>query len=349
MVQQINLGSKVPDFTLKDESGTDVTLYKALEDSQRGVVLFVYPKANTPGCTVQACGFRDVYDVLKAKGYQVFGLSKDKQTAQAAWKAKHTLPYSLLCEGHNVLEMFGCLNGTSTIRSVFIVAKEDAVLCFQRIKISPADSTAAVLAFTHDHAATSTPTALAGAESAPSGRSGRRKLTITSPTDIPQRKSPRLVQQANGKTASITNGVSRRPLNAEVSSANRPTTSNVKSARHSGANSKTRLFTASSKTNKAPARSSSSLPKRPAARGTAKGKPRTASDHQGIDPVSQKTEGIFSTNVKVDGTGVSAAPIAAVAASKVAIPPRRVTRKSARVKTLGSVSGRARPSRRESK
>lgn len=72
----------MPNFTLKNDAGDDVTLYTALETSTNGVILFVYPKANTPGCTTQACGFRDVYPFLVEKGYQVFGLSKDKQKAQ---------------------------------------------------------------------------------------------------------------------------------------------------------------------------------------------------------------------------------------------------------------------------
>ncbi len=63
-----------------------------------GVVLFFYPRANTPGCTKQACGFRDEYKKFQDAGYKVFGMSADKPKSQLNWKNKHSLPYSFLCD-----------------------------------------------------------------------------------------------------------------------------------------------------------------------------------------------------------------------------------------------------------
>ncbi len=63
-----------------------------------GVVLFFYPRANTPGCTKQACGFRDEYKKFQDAGYKVFGMSADKPKSQLNWKTKYSLPYSFLCD-----------------------------------------------------------------------------------------------------------------------------------------------------------------------------------------------------------------------------------------------------------
>lgn len=73
---------EAPDFKLKSEAGEEVTLEKALDTTEKGIVLFVYPKANTPGCTKQACGFRDAYNEIQAKGFDVYGVSRDKESPQ---------------------------------------------------------------------------------------------------------------------------------------------------------------------------------------------------------------------------------------------------------------------------
>lgn len=63
-----------------------------------GIVIFFYPKANTPGCTTQACGFRDNYDELLKAGYKVYGMSADKPKSQANWRKKHNFQYNLLSD-----------------------------------------------------------------------------------------------------------------------------------------------------------------------------------------------------------------------------------------------------------
>ena len=70
----LKVGDKAPDFTLKNQDGKDVTLSDYLGNK---VVVYFYPKDNTPGCTTQACGFRDANDDLKDKGVIVLGISKD--------------------------------------------------------------------------------------------------------------------------------------------------------------------------------------------------------------------------------------------------------------------------------
>ncbi len=89
------LGELVNDFTLPDQDGAPVTLSNFLG---RPVVLFFYPKADTPGCTVEACGFRDQFAQLEAAGATVLGVSRDTVKAQKKFKDKYELPYTLLAD-----------------------------------------------------------------------------------------------------------------------------------------------------------------------------------------------------------------------------------------------------------
>jgi peroxiredoxin Q/BCP len=97
----------VPNFTLQDDE--DKT--RSLEEFRgKPVVLFFYPKADTPGCTIEACGFRDTFVKLQAAGAVVLGISRDTPKAQAKWKAKYELPYTLLADVNaEVCNLFGVL------------------------------------------------------------------------------------------------------------------------------------------------------------------------------------------------------------------------------------------------
>ena len=91
----MEINSKAPSFTLPDENGNPVSL-----DQFRGqhVVLFFYPRADTPGCTIEACGFRDAYKKLQKAGLGVLGISPDTPKAQLKFKEKYDLPYTLLAD-----------------------------------------------------------------------------------------------------------------------------------------------------------------------------------------------------------------------------------------------------------
>lgn len=89
------IGEAVDDFTLPDQDGLPVTLSNFLG---KPVVLFFFPKADTPGCTVEACGFRDQSAQLEAAGAAVFGISRDTVKAQKKFKDKYELPYTLLAD-----------------------------------------------------------------------------------------------------------------------------------------------------------------------------------------------------------------------------------------------------------
>ena len=88
-------GEQAPDFELDNDSGERVRL-----STLRGkpVVLYFYPKDDTPGCTTQACGIRDAYDEFKRLGAVVLGVSPDKVVSHAKFKAKFELPFTLLAD-----------------------------------------------------------------------------------------------------------------------------------------------------------------------------------------------------------------------------------------------------------
>lgn len=103
---EINIGDKVPSFSLPDQSGKTFELDSAL--GKGPVVLFFYPKDETPGCTAEVCSFRDTSAEFAAAGASVFGISSDSVESHAKFVAKHSLPYPLLAdEGGRVRKLFG--------------------------------------------------------------------------------------------------------------------------------------------------------------------------------------------------------------------------------------------------
>lgn len=98
-------GDAVPNFTAKDEQGNTVSLndYKG-----KKLVVFFYPKASTPGCTVEACNLRDNYEALQAEGYELLGVSADSEKRQSNFKNKYEFPFPLLAdEDKAVINAFG--------------------------------------------------------------------------------------------------------------------------------------------------------------------------------------------------------------------------------------------------
>jgi peroxiredoxin Q/BCP len=101
----IQEGEQAPDFELQDDAGKPLKLSSL---KGRTVVLFFYPKADTPGCTKEACGFRDAVSEFKKRGVEVIGISPDEPSAQAKFKSKFELSYPLLADvEHKVAEDYG--------------------------------------------------------------------------------------------------------------------------------------------------------------------------------------------------------------------------------------------------
>lgn len=118
---ELKPGDPAPLFTAKTQDGSDFSL-----ESRKGqwTVLFFYPKAGTPGCTKQACAFRDSINVIRAEGAEVYGISTDDVEAQAAFHKEHNLAFPLLADPEGtVTELYGAKMPLITIakRWTFII------------------------------------------------------------------------------------------------------------------------------------------------------------------------------------------------------------------------------------
>ena len=101
----LQIGDKMPAFSVADEQGRVVTEKDLLG---KKTVIYFYPKDSTPGCTAEACNIRDNHNAFIARGYQVFGVSKDSQASHIKFKEKYGLPFPLLSDPTTqMLQAFG--------------------------------------------------------------------------------------------------------------------------------------------------------------------------------------------------------------------------------------------------
>jgi peroxiredoxin Q/BCP len=130
----LNVGDKAPEFTLAADDGTQVSL---ADYRGQKVVIYFYPKADTPGCTKQACAVRDVYGSIETQGAAVIGISPDLPPALVKFREKYSLPFVLLSDpDHAVAEAYGAWGekvraGKTTegiIRSHFGIDEEGALV-----------------------------------------------------------------------------------------------------------------------------------------------------------------------------------------------------------------------------
>ena len=101
----LNVGDRIPEFEAHDEAGNLVRLsdYKG-----KKLIVFFYPRANTPGCTQEACNLRDNYEEIRSRGYELLGVSEDSQRKQSNFKKKFDFPFPLLADTeHAVIDAFG--------------------------------------------------------------------------------------------------------------------------------------------------------------------------------------------------------------------------------------------------
>ena len=129
----LQIGDQAPDFTLESDQEKPISL-KDLRGKQ--VVLYFYPKDNTPGCTREACDFRDQFTVFKKHGVEVFGISKDSAKAHTKFKEKYELPFTLLVD-HNadVCEAYGVINKKSMFGKTFLGMTRSTFLIDEKGKI----------------------------------------------------------------------------------------------------------------------------------------------------------------------------------------------------------------------
>lgn len=144
-------GDKAPSFTLKNAEDQPISLS---DFADKTVVVFFYPKDNTPGCTKEACGFRDVYDEILAKNAVVLGISADSVKSHVSFRDKFNLPFHLLSDPEReVIKGFGAWGLKKNygkeyeglIRSTFVIAGDGTILkAFPKVK--PAEHAAEILA-----------------------------------------------------------------------------------------------------------------------------------------------------------------------------------------------------------
>ena len=131
----VKVGTKAPSFSLLDQRGSAVSLADYI--GKKNVVLYFYPKAMTPGCTVQACGIRDAYAEFEALDTVVFGISPDSVDRLVKFEDKQELNFKLLSdEDHGVTEAYGAWGlkkfmgreYMGVIRSTFVIDKQSNIV-----------------------------------------------------------------------------------------------------------------------------------------------------------------------------------------------------------------------------
>jgi peroxiredoxin Q/BCP len=138
----IKEGQEAPAFTLKDDQGNSVSL---ADFAGRKFVLYFYPKDDTPGCTAEACAFRDEFAEFRTRGIAIVGVSADSPESHAKFKSKYNLNFTLLSDpDKKVLKAYGVWKEKSMYgkkymgveRTTFIIADGQIVKIFPRVKVS---------------------------------------------------------------------------------------------------------------------------------------------------------------------------------------------------------------------
>lgn len=148
----LEIGMKAPDFTLQDKDGNQV----ALSDfAGKKVVLYFYPRDNTPGCTRQACAFAQNYDGFKERGVEVIGISKDSIASHAKFADKHELPFILLSDPELVAiqrydvwkekKLYGKVS-MGVVRTTYVI-DENGIIEKVMPKVKPDTNAAEILAY----------------------------------------------------------------------------------------------------------------------------------------------------------------------------------------------------------
>ena len=148
----LEVGTKAPDFTLPDKNGNPVSLS---DFSGKRVVLYFYPKDNTPGCTRQACAFAQNYQAFRDRGVEVIGVSKDSVASHEKFAAKYELPFILLADPDlTVLQAYDVWKekklygkvSMGVVRSTYVIGP-DGVIEKVMPKVKPDTNAAEILAW----------------------------------------------------------------------------------------------------------------------------------------------------------------------------------------------------------
>ena len=145
MSDALQVGTPAPDFEAMTDTGETIKLSNF---RGRRVVLYFYPKDDTPGCTTQSCGFRDAYPQIEERNAVVLGVSPDSAKSHQKFKTKYNLPFTLVVdENHSIAEAYGVWAEKSMFgkkymgieRSHFVIDEAGNIVDAQ-VKVSPQDS-----------------------------------------------------------------------------------------------------------------------------------------------------------------------------------------------------------------
>jgi peroxiredoxin Q/BCP len=129
-VKKVEVGDRVPEFSLPDQHGRMFSVSSVL--GKKNIVIYFYPKDDSPGCTKEACSFRDQYEVFKEINAEIIGISSDDVDSHKKFTEKYRLPYTLLSDGNNeVRKLFGVpsnLLGLIPGRVTYVVNKQGMVV-----------------------------------------------------------------------------------------------------------------------------------------------------------------------------------------------------------------------------
>ena len=151
-MNELSEGQKAPEFTANDQNGKSVSLSNF---AGKSIILYFYPKDDTPGCTAEACSFRDNYESLLAEGFEVLGVSTDDEKSHLKFIGKYNLPFSLIADTEKkIFEAYGVwveknMYGKKYMgvsRKTFIIDKNGMILKIID-KVDTKNSSAQVLEF----------------------------------------------------------------------------------------------------------------------------------------------------------------------------------------------------------
>ena len=129
-----NEGEKAPEFALKDQDGRT---HKLSDYKGKKVVLYFYPKDDTPGCTKEACSFRDNYSAIKKKGAVILGVSADDEKSHSKFIRKYDLPFALLSDpGHDSLEKYSVWKKKQFMGRVFMGIERTTIILDEKGNIT---------------------------------------------------------------------------------------------------------------------------------------------------------------------------------------------------------------------
>ncbi len=149
-MSELKIGDHAPDFSGVDQDGKNVSL----KDFQgHKLILYFYPKDNTPGCTAEACNLRDNYDALLKKGYKIIGVSADNEASHKNFSSKYVLPFPLLADKDKmIIHQFGVWGqknlygkiSEGILRTTFVISEKGIIEKIFR-KVDTANHTEQIL------------------------------------------------------------------------------------------------------------------------------------------------------------------------------------------------------------